>query len=30
MTAVPSKMAKNNEGVSTILEETKELVGRAN
>uniref|UniRef100_A0A452U918 Protein diaphanous homolog 1 n=1 Tax=Ursus maritimus TaxID=29073 RepID=A0A452U918_URSMA len=30
MTALPSKIAKNSEGVPTILEETKELVGRAN
>ncbi|XP_044772663.1 protein diaphanous homolog 1 [Neomonachus schauinslandi] len=30
MTAVPSKVAKNSEGIPTILEETKELVGRAN
>ncbi|XP_023591402.1 protein diaphanous homolog 1 isoform X2 [Trichechus manatus latirostris] len=29
MTAVPAKIPKNSEGVSTILEETKELVGRA-
>jgi len=30
MTAVPSKVANNSEGIPTILEETKELVGRAN
>ncbi|XP_005380788.1 PREDICTED: protein diaphanous homolog 1 isoform X1 [Chinchilla lanigera] len=29
ITAVPTKMSKNNEGVPTILEEAKELVGRA-
>ncbi|XP_040310450.1 protein diaphanous homolog 1 isoform X4 [Herpailurus yagouaroundi] len=29
MTTVPPKVAKNNEGVPTILEEPKELVGRA-
>lgn len=27
--AVPTKIPKNNEGVPTILEEAKELVGRA-
>nr|XP_055187777.1 protein diaphanous homolog 1 isoform X2 [Nyctereutes procyonoides] len=30
MTAVPSKVPRNSEGFPTILEETKELVGRAN
>ncbi|XP_005617363.1 protein diaphanous homolog 1 isoform X1 [Canis lupus familiaris] len=30
MTAVPSKVPRKSEGVPTILEETKELVGRAN
>ncbi|XP_006866254.1 PREDICTED: protein diaphanous homolog 1 isoform X1 [Chrysochloris asiatica] len=29
MTAVPAKMSKSTEGVSTVLEETNELVGRA-
>lgn len=29
MTAVPAKVAKNREGVPTVLEETKELIGRA-
>ncbi|KAG8506978.1 Protein diaphanous-1 [Galemys pyrenaicus] len=29
MTSVPAKVAKNNEGITTIIEETKELVGRA-
>nr|KAF6479690.1 diaphanous related formin 1 [Molossus molossus] len=29
MTAVPSKVTKTSDGVPTILEETKELVGRA-
>lgn len=29
MTAVAPKLAKSNEGVPTILEEPKELVGRA-
>ncbi|KAM6148803.1 protein diaphanous homolog 1 [Erethizon dorsatum] len=29
ITAVPAKMSKNSEGVPTILEEAKELVGRA-
>lgn len=29
MTAVPAKVAKNREGVPTVLEETKESTGRA-
>ncbi|XP_042636633.1 protein diaphanous homolog 1 [Orycteropus afer afer] len=29
MTAVPAKVPKKSEGVSTVLEETKELIGRA-
>ncbi|XP_012583232.1 PREDICTED: protein diaphanous homolog 1 [Condylura cristata] len=29
MTSVPAKMKKSSEGIPTILEETKELVGRA-
>lgn len=29
MTIIPPKIAKNTEGVPTILEEPKELVGRA-
>lgn len=29
MTTVPAKVAKTSDGVPTILEETKELVGRA-